>query len=132
MDQLNISPKSTTDDLQHQVLSRGLDFLDRMAAVRHTMPLQYMRTFMIVYLNPGLSVDELAKKAHVAQSVMSRHLRDIGPQNRHLEPGFGLIDISFHPTDMRKHIYVLTPKGKLLAQQLFKDLAAPEERNLIR
>lgn len=117
MDQvLTMSPKST--EALDRDLMRGLRFLNRLAAIRHTMPLQYMRTFMFVCLYPGRSVDELAKMTGVAQSVMSRHLRDIGPTNRHLEPGFGLIDISFDPTDMRRHIYVLTKKGEGLAHEL--------------
>jgi DNA-binding MarR family transcriptional regulator len=82
------------------------------------MPLQYIHTFLIVCLYPGKSVDELAELAGVAQSVMSRHLRDIGPVNRHLEPGFGLTEMTFHPKDMRRHIYVLTPKGKALFREL--------------
>jgi DNA-binding MarR family transcriptional regulator len=49
---------------------------------------------------------------------MSRHLRDIGPTNRHQEPGFGLVEMTFEPKDMRRHIYVLTPKGRLLAREL--------------
>lgn len=117
MDQTIMPPKST-EAQPHRQLHRGLKFLNRMAAIRHTMPLQYMRTFLLVCLYPGRSVDELADLAGVAQSVMSRHLRDIGPTNRHLEPGFGLIDITFDPKDMRRHIYVLTPKGKGLAHEL--------------
>jgi hypothetical protein len=115
MDQANMSVEKEVLD---PVLMKGLKFLRRMQAIRHTMPLQYMNTFLLVVIYPGHSVEELAELAGVAQSVMSRHIRDIGPVNRHLEPGFDLVKLTLDPKDMRRHVYVLTPKGKLLAREL--------------
>jgi hypothetical protein len=86
MDQANMSVEKEVLD---PVLMKGLKFLRRMQAIRHTMRLQYMNTFLLVVIYPGHSVEELAELAGVAQSVMSRHIRDIGPVNR---DGFLAVD----------------------------------------
>jgi DNA-binding MarR family transcriptional regulator len=99
-------------------LHKLLKAFSRCRQIRDTMPLQYMYTFLLVCLYPDHSVEQLADRAGVGQTVMSRHLRDIGPTNRHQQPGFGLVDVTFDPKDMRRHIYVLTPKGKLVAREL--------------
>jgi hypothetical protein len=40
--------------------------------IRHDMPMQYVRTFMLVCMKPGLGVNEYASRAGVSQTVMSR------------------------------------------------------------
>jgi len=110
--------KEDAETRQHRNLMKLLKAFARCRAFRQTMPVQYAHTLLLVVLYPGRSVEELAALAGIGQVLMSRHLRDIGPLNRHQEPGFGLIDLTLDPKDMRRHIYVLTPKGKLLAREL--------------
>ena len=83
-----------------------------------TMPLQYVMSFLLVAQNEGKGVGDYAEQAGVSSSVMSRHLLDIGARNRHMEPGWGLVDYRPNPLELRKHEYWLTPKGKALFQKM--------------
>lgn len=73
-----------------------------------------MRTFLLVAMYEGKSVQEYADMANVSQTTMSRHLGDIGTaghgrrdgegmtkriartwaRNRHMEPGLELVTVS--------------------------------------
>ena len=92
--------------------------LQGFTAIRDTMPLQYVMSFLLVALDEGQSVNEYARRAGVGTTVMSRHLLDIGVRNRHMEPGFGLVDYRPNPMELRKHEYFLTPKGRALAHRI--------------
>jgi DNA-binding MarR family transcriptional regulator len=97
-----------------------LSWMDAFKEIRHTMPLQHAYTFMLVALEEGLGVSEYAERANVAQTVMTRHLLDIGLQTRTREPGLGLVMQRPAPMDMRKHQAFLTPKGKALLHKLLR------------
>src|SRR5262245_35557529 len=86
-------------------LGRALNILEPFRELRRDMPLQYVYTFLLVARNPGKTVMEYAKMAGVSQSVMSRHLLDIGPRNRNMEQGFGLVEYAPSPMDLRVHYY---------------------------
>ena len=104
--------------------------LEPFAILRGTMPLQYVRAFLLVAREEGLGVGDYADRAGVAQSVMTRHLRhlsDLGPSNRHHEEGFGLITSQPDPMNRRKHQVSLTPKGKALWHRIGRALAVLEK-----
>ena len=73
---------------------------------------------MFVATHPGLSVGEYAKLAGVGQTVMTRHLLDLGLQTRRRDPGLGLVEAYIDPLDLRKHPYRLTPKGEALMRRV--------------
>jgi DNA-binding MarR family transcriptional regulator len=82
------------------------------------MPLQYVSTFLLVATYEGRGVLEYADLAGVGQTVMSRHLLDLGSRNRHKEPGFGLVEARPSQKDLRVNEVRLTPKGRALARRL--------------
>jgi hypothetical protein len=82
--------------------------------IRPTMPLQYVYTFLLVATHEGMTVTELSKLAEVAQTVMSRHLLDLGDRNRYMEDGMGLVTMKPDRMDMRRHQVILTPQGRAL------------------
>jgi DNA-binding MarR family transcriptional regulator len=86
--------------------------------VNEHMPLQLAHTFLMVAMSEGKSLREYADMAGVAQSSMSRRLLDLGQKNRKNEPGYLLIDRMQDPMELRKNIYTLSPKGKLLAAKV--------------
>jgi DNA-binding MarR family transcriptional regulator len=90
--------------------------------IRHDMPMQYVRTFMLVCMEPGLSVNEYADRAGVSQTVMSRHLLDIGERNRHMAPGFGLVIKRQDPMNLRRWEVLLTEKGRQVAHKMMRAL----------
>lgn len=99
-------------------LNKLVDALEPFKELRETMPAQYIRTFLLVATTEGKGVKEYADRAGVSVTVMSRHLLDIGDRNRHMEEGFGLVTYRPQPTELRKHEYTLTPKGKALALRI--------------
>jgi DNA-binding MarR family transcriptional regulator len=84
------------------------------------MPLQYLTSFLLVAMEEGLSVSEYAKRAGVSNSVMSRHLLDIGDRSRHGEEGFGLVTFRPRIENLREHEYTLTQKGRMLWREIVR------------
>jgi DNA-binding MarR family transcriptional regulator len=96
--------------------------LEPFEQIRHDMPMQYVRTFMLVCMEPGLSVIEYASRAGVSQTVMSRHLLDIGDRNRYLQPGFGLVTKKQDPMNLRRWEVLLTERGRQVAHKMIRAL----------
>lgn len=96
--------------------------MDLFRALRPTMPLQYVTTFLLVALDEGQCVAEYARKLGVSPSVMSRHLLDIGERNRHMEAGFGLVTFRKNPMNERENQIFLTDKGRAVYQQITRRL----------
>lgn len=94
--------------------------LEPFRSLRATMPLQYVIAFLLVAEEEGLGVGEYAQRAGVANSVMSRHLLDIGDRNRHMEEGFGLVTYRANPQNLRQHEYMLTDKGRALLHKCMR------------
>ena len=96
--------------------------LEPFRSLRGTMPLQYVIAYLLVALEEGEGTTEYARRAGVSQSVMSRHLLDIGDRNRHMEPGFGLITQRQDPMNLSKHMCQLTGRGLAVAHQIVRAL----------
>lgn len=112
--------RQSLDAEEKKKLKDLLAALENFKAIRGTMPLQYVISFLVAALHEGEGVSELAEKTGVAQSVMSRHLLDIGDRNRHMKEGFGLITQRPDPLELRKHQVLLTAQGKALAHKLVR------------
>jgi DNA-binding MarR family transcriptional regulator len=87
--------------------------------VRVVVQPQY-RTFLVVVLDEGKSVQEYADAAGVSKSVMSRHILDLGDRTRYMEAGLGLMYSRPNPDELRKHEVWLTPTGKALAKKILR------------
>lgn len=87
-----------------------------------TMPLQYVTAFIHVALKEGESVTEYARVADVSQSVMTRHLADLGDVDRYHEEGFKLVEKNFDPMDRRMQRTKLTKKGQRVAGEMVRAL----------
>ena len=82
--------QSVPDD-QRAVLIGLLKALEPFHKLNPNMPLQYVTAFLQVAIKEGQTVKEYARKLDISQSLMTRHLADIGKTNRYHEPGFGLV-----------------------------------------
>lgn len=96
--------------------------LKEFTALRPTMPLQYVMTFLLVATEEGKGVTEYAKMNEVSPTVMTRHLLDIGDRNRAREEGFGLVTQERDATDLRRHHARITPRGKGIAHRIMQAL----------
>lgn len=112
--------KNKFDDGEKSVIDAELDVLELFRTIRATMPLQYAVTLLMVARDEGKSVTEYARKLGVSNSVMSRHLLDIGERNRHMTEGFGLVTYRQNPINTREHEYYLTPKGYAMVQRIIR------------
>jgi DNA-binding MarR family transcriptional regulator len=93
------------------------------------MPLQLAFTFLLVVQEEGLGVSEYAQKAGVPQSVMSRHIADLGEHNRRHEKGMELLANKTDILDRRRTQTILTPKGRAVAAQICRALASARPRS---
>ncbi len=81
-------------------------------ALRPAMPLQYVYLLLTVVVKEGQTVTEYAEKAGVPQTVMTRHLLEIGDRSRDKEKGLGLVTQKADMNDLRKHRAYVTTLGK--------------------
>lgn len=119
---LRDAPRRPFTEKEKRTLSTLHEALQTFILIRHTMPLQYVRTFLEVAMDEGRSVNEYAKRLKVSKSVMSRQLLDIGPRTRNASTGFGLIVTQPNVHERRRHEVYLSPKGRALAQHLKRTL----------
>jgi DNA-binding MarR family transcriptional regulator len=87
------------------------------------MPLQYVTAFLAVAIKEGQNVSEYAKTVGTSQSLMTRHLADIGEINRYHKAGYGLVEAKTDMMDRRNRRNQLTTKGHRLVGQLLGALA---------
>jgi DNA-binding MarR family transcriptional regulator len=103
---------------QRSLLKSQFNALEPFRAVRATMPLQYVTAFLLVATEEHLNVTEYAKRANTSQSLMTRHLADLGEVNRHHEEGYGLVEAYDDLMDRRNRLVRLSAKGKSLAWKM--------------
>ena len=104
--------KTTVSPEQQRLIKAAVRGFGAFRGVRETMPLQYVTTFLLVAYEENLNVTEYAKRAGISQSLMTRHLADLGSVNRYHEEGMGLVEGYEDMMDRRNRLVRLTPKGK--------------------
>lgn len=107
-----IKTKTSITEDQRVLLKRQGLALKPFQKLRDTMPLQYVTTFILVATEENLNVTEYAKRAGISQSLMTRHLADLGEVNRYHEEGFGLVEAYDDVMDRRNRLVRLTAKGR--------------------
>ena len=81
-------------------------------SIHPTMTLQLAVTYLHVALYEGLTVSALAARCGVSNTVMCRHLRDLGNQNRHKKTGLELVAVTQRVYgDRRERRVILTQRG---------------------
>jgi DNA-binding MarR family transcriptional regulator len=110
--------KSELPPDQWAAVELTLDALEPFYNLRKTMPLQYVTAFLLVAMEENQNVTEYAKRARTSQSLMTRHLADIGMINRYHKPGFGLVEMYADLMDRRNKLVRLTAKGKAIVGKM--------------
>jgi hypothetical protein len=104
------------------VLARRLASDEPLRALRPTT-LLWVQAFLLVCLDEGKNVSFYASQAGVSQSVMSRHLLDLGDSTREgAGLGPGLVTLRQDPRNPRQHQIVLTSKGHAVANAMARAL----------
>jgi DNA-binding MarR family transcriptional regulator len=87
------------------------------------MTLQLAITYLQVTFEEGLTVSTLAARCNVSNTVMSRHLRDLGSVNRHRRTGLELVALTQRAYgDRREYRVILTQRGAMVARQMIAAL----------
>ena len=116
------SPKASITPAQVSELKRLNTALEPFRAERGSMPLQYVTAFLLVATDEHQNVSEYAKRANTSQSLMTRHLADLGEVNRYHEEGLGLVEGYDDLMDRRSRLIHLTAKGKSLVWKVCEAL----------
>lgn len=92
-----------------------------------TMPVGEVAMFLTVALNEGLSQTELAEKADMKKSTASRYLLDLSEKTRSGGPGHGLINGDTDPSELRRKMYTLSPRGRNIIRKLLVSSGSTDE-----
>jgi len=88
------------------------------SSIDPTASSQLIQAFVAVAMNEGKTTTEISHILGTNLSTASRQLLDLGDRNRKMEPGYGLVDRRTDPMNLRSNNYFLTPRGKLVAEQI--------------
>ena len=97
-------------------------------AVSPVATLSLAHTFVTVLLNEGKSLTELAEIMGSSVPTASRNVLDLGDRNRKKEEGYKLVKSTPDPMNLRQNRYALTPKGRLLADQLLQIMIGDDDK----
>jgi len=115
--------KPSTTDAQRGMLKAIYSALEPFRSVRETMPLQYVTAFLLVAQDEHQNVTTYATRAGTSQSLMTRHLADIGEVNRYHEEGMGLVEAYDDLMDRRNRLVKLSAKGQTVVWKMGEALA---------
>ena len=76
------------------------------------MPAAQIYVLMLVTLNEGKSLQELADMSGTRKATMSRYLLDLSDKLRTGDSGYKLINRDIDPEELRRNMYTLAPRGR--------------------
>jgi len=120
---VNMHNRPSLGDEERDAMAVACTVLDAFRAVNPVMTLQLAFTFLLVAREEGLGVSDYAQRAGIPQSVMSRHIADLGEYNRRHEAGLSLVVQKIDLMDRRRALVTLSPKGRAVAAQIYRALA---------
>lgn len=103
------------------------------ADVGRDPPYQMVRLFLLTALIEGTDnadMAELKRRTGLSQSVVSRHILDMGERNRYKDEGHMLVDMRPKPTDRRYHEVSLTARGRALVHKMLIALGLSNDEQL--
>ena len=123
MDALTPASKSSISAAQRKTVRSTLAALKPFKTIRETMPLQYVQAFLLVAADENQNVTTYAMRAGTSQSLMTRHIQDLGDINRHHEEGMGLVESYRDMMDRRNVLIRLSAEGKGVVSEMCEAFA---------
>lgn len=96
--------------------------LEEFRKLNPNMSVQQIMTLILVAINEGKSLKELAAVIKIKIPTLSRILIDLGFRNRRMEPGHNLVECRQDPMELRKNQYTLSRRGIYLIESVLKKL----------
>lgn len=111
-----------TDDLsltRHKAQIRSLaNAVLQFRELRATMPVAEVHMFLLVALNEGAGLTELAEHADLRKSTASRYLLNLSDKTLSGAAGHALVIREQDPKELRRNVYTLSDKGKRIVHAL--------------
>jgi DNA-binding MarR family transcriptional regulator len=104
--------KLTEISIQQKVmLTRAAHFIAQFRSLSSDLQIPTALIFMSIAQEPGIIVKTMMRKTKLSQSSCSRNIALLSQTDRHGKPGHGLIEARPDPSDSRRQMIYLTPKG---------------------
>jgi DNA-binding transcriptional ArsR family regulator len=118
-----------SDDFTHKLLRAAV----LLSAGKWTMSREEERCFLLVATNPGITVGQLAERARLPQSTVSRHLKTLSSRKSierrgkfigiewSIEAEFGgpeVIDEQIHPINPKQKALFISENGQALLSKI--------------
>lgn len=97
--------------------------IEEMRKIDPEMQAHTINIFVMVCLNPGITMKDLGERLGVSQATMSRNIAALGKVHRLNRPGYDLLQAEEDPVERRRKIVNLTAKGKRVKESLEAILA---------
>jgi DNA-binding MarR family transcriptional regulator len=81
-------------------------------------PLHHARLFLEVALHEPVTFEHLEKALNLTNGSVSRSVSALSDRNRRGDRGYRLLTVERDPAENRRFVVRLSPKGRLLLQQL--------------
>lgn len=105
--------------------------LDELRKQHNTMCCHTAAVLIYIAMHPGSTTADIAAATGLAQASISRNTMELGKMNRRKQPGMNLVSDQEDPTERRRKIYFLTPKGQRVVASLIQTMEdAPEAASL--
>ncbi|MFG1488107.1 MarR family transcriptional regulator [Oceanospirillum sp. HFRX-1_2] len=101
-----------------QAFIKILHVITELRHIGPDMPIQTAATFLSVANEEGITMKRLSEKLGISQSSVSRNVAALSKTHRLNKPGYDLLYAMEDPTERRRKIVRLTPKGRLLADKI--------------
>lgn len=92
--------------------------LEELRKVDPELPVQRAVVFLLVVRHEGCTAKQLQDWAGLSNASIVRNLQALGKTNRHGKPGHDLVVAKTDPTETRRNIVELTPKGRRVAESI--------------
>lgn len=106
------------DNLNKQSLTKVIKCIEEFRKIDPQMPPQMAVSFLWVCIHNGITMKDLADRVGVSQSSMSRNVAALSETHRYGKAGYDLVFATEDPTERRRKIVKLTPKGRRVAAGL--------------
>lgn len=91
---------------------------DVFRGIDEEMPIQTVKTFLLVAANPGIGIVDIQKHLDVSSATASRNVARLGQVKGKGQAGHGLVQAAENPMDRRFKRVRLTERGEALLNRL--------------
>lgn len=99
-------------------LSKLYACIEEMRKIDPEMQAHTINIFVMVCMNPGITMKDLGNRLGISQATMSRNIAALGKVHRLNRPGYDLLQAEEDPVERRRKVVNLTAKGKRVKESL--------------